>query len=253
MTLPLLVRRSLRQHLLSTLVTVVSIALAGGLRTIARNPVWKDNFTLFSTDIQVSQNSAKLQNAMAGELTVKSVSETDSLRKTKMLRQAVNHARRAQALHPTYTNAWLLEGNAHYYLKAYDDAIRAYRQALAISPAYREALQNLPLALRDAGRYAGEVKGDLAAAIAYLTEADTLQPNDYETLRLLGVAFGISQQHENAIRFFSRAAELRPEVSDAWKNLSTAYFASGDNINGQKFLDRANELERQNPATPGEQ
>ena len=31
MTLPLLVRRSLRQHLLSTLVTVVSIALAGGL------------------------------------------------------------------------------------------------------------------------------------------------------------------------------------------------------------------------------
>ncbi len=229
------------------------LALAGGLRTIARNPVWKDNFTLFSTDIQVSQNSAKLQNAMAGELTVKSVSETDSLRKTKMLRQAVNHARRAQALHPTYTNAWLLEGNAHYYLKAYDDAIRAYRQALAISPAYREALQNLPLALRDAGRYAGEVKGDLAAAIAYLTEADTLQPNDYETLRLLGVAFGISQQHENAIRFFSRAAELRPEVSDAWKNLSTAYFASGDNINGQKFLDRANELERQNPATPGEQ
>ena len=229
------------------------LALAGGVHTIGRNPVWKDNFTLFSTDIQVSQNSAKLQNAMAGELTVKSVSETDSLRKAKMLRQAVDHARRAQALHPTYTNAWLLEGNAHYYLKAYDDAIKAYRQALSINPGYREALQNLPLALRDAGRYAGEVKGDLAAAIAYLTEADTLQPNDYETLRLLGVAFGISQQHQKAISFFSRAAELRPEVSDAWKNLSTAYFASGDNINGQKFLARANELERQRPTTPGVQ
>ncbi|HZZ58630.1 MAG TPA: ABC transporter permease, partial [Opitutaceae bacterium] len=31
MTLPMLVRRSLRQHLLSTVVTAVSIALAGGL------------------------------------------------------------------------------------------------------------------------------------------------------------------------------------------------------------------------------
>ena len=231
---------------------LAALAIAGGIRTMARNPVWKDNFTLFNTDIQVSQNSAKLQNAMAGELTVKSVSETDSLRKTKMLLQAVDHARRAQALHPTYTNAWLLEGNAHYYLKSYDEAIRAYRQALAISPGYREALQNLPLALRDAGRYAGEVRGDLTAAIAYLSEADALQPNDYETLRLLGVAFGISQQHEKAIGFFSRAAELRPDVSDAWKNLSTAYFASGDNINGQKFLARANELERQTSATPRE-
>lgn len=231
---------------------LVLLALAGGLRTIARNPAWKDNFTLFSTDIKVSQNSAKLQNAMAGELTVQSITETDSLKKTTMLRQAVDHARRAQALHPTYNNAWLLEGNAHYYLKDYDNAIKAYRQALAISPGYREALQNLPLALRDAGRYAGEVKGDLAAAIAYLTEANALQPNDYETLRLLGVAFGISQQHEKAIGYFSRAANLRPDIPDAWKNLSTAYFASGDRVNGQKFLERATQLEQQKLANPEE-
>src|SRR5262245_53020887 len=31
MTIPLIVRRSLRQHLLSTLVTMLSVALAGGL------------------------------------------------------------------------------------------------------------------------------------------------------------------------------------------------------------------------------
>jgi len=228
------------------------LALAGGVRTIARNPVWKDNFTLFSTDVRVSQNSAKLQNAMAGELTVQSVNEPDSLKKMNMLQQAVGHARRAQALHPTYSNAWLLEGNAHYYLKSYDEAIKAYRQSLAINPGYREALQNLPLALRDAGRYAGEVKGDLASAIAYLSEADQLQPNDYETLRLLGVAFGISQQHDKAIGYFSRAANLRPDIADAWKNLSTAYFASGDPANGQKFLERATALEQQTPSKPSE-
>jgi tetratricopeptide (TPR) repeat protein len=224
---------------------LIILALAGTVRTVLRNPVWKDNFTLFSTDVKISQNSAKLQNAMAGELTVRSVGVLDSVRKTEMLRQAVDHARRAQVLHPTYTNAWLLEGNAHYYLKAYDASITAYRQALAINPEYREARQNLPLALRDAGRYAGEVKGDLQAAIAYLSEADAIQPDDYETLRLLGVAHGISGQHNQAITYFLRAANLRPEIADAWKNLSTAYFAVGDNLNGEKCLAKARELEKQ--------
>lgn len=223
---------------------LVVLALAGTVRTMLRNPVWKDNFTLFSTDVKVSRNSAKLQNAMAGELTVRSVEVPDSLRRTEMLRQAIGHARSAQALHPVYTNAWLLEGNAHYYLKAYDAAITAYRQALRINPEYREARQNLPIALRDAGRYAGEVRGDLQAAIAYLSEADALQPDDYETLRLLGVAYGVGGQHNQAVAYFSRAAKLQPEVADAWKNLSTAYFAAGDNLNGQKYLSKAQELEK---------
>jgi tetratricopeptide (TPR) repeat protein len=99
--------------------------------------------------------------------------------------------------------------------------------------------------LRDAGRYAGEVKGDLQAAIAYLSEADAIQPDDYETLRLLGVAHGISGQHNQAITYFLRAANLRPEIADAWKNLSTAYFAVGDNLNGEKCLAKARELEKQ--------
>lgn len=219
------------------------LALAGAARTMARNPAWKDNFTLFSTDVKTSVNSAKLQNAMAGELVAQSLNVQDSMRRDAMLRQAIGHAEKAYTLHPTYTNAYLIRGNAHFYLKEYDAAIQAYRQALTINPDYREARQNLPLALRDAGRNAGEVQGDLNRAIVYLKEADQLQPNDYETLRLLGVAHGVGQQHAQAIAYFTRAAELRPDLADAWRNLSTAYFASGDAVNGQKFLAKAQGME----------
>lgn len=239
--LPLKKREKPRQNLLTAVLIGVSILF--GLRTVARNPVWKDNFTLFTSDVAVSGNSAKLRNAVAGELVTQSEREPDSLRKITMLNQAKGHAQKAIELHPLYTNAYLIKGNAHFYLKEYDLAIQAYRQALTINPEYKEALQNLPLALRDGGRYFGETEGNLTKAIAYLKEAEKYQPNDYETLRLLGVAHGVSQQHALAIDYFSRAAKLRPEIADAWLNLSTAYFASGDAMQGQAYLEKAKSLD----------
>jgi tetratricopeptide (TPR) repeat protein len=219
-----------------------SVVLLLSVRTIARNPVWKDNFTLFTTDIQTSPNSAKLRNAVAGSLVDRSREEKDSLVQVRLLREAVGHAQRATELHPFYANAFLIKGNAHFYLKEYDQAIAAYRKALDVSPGYKEALENLPLALRDAGRYAGEVRGDLPGAIVLLEEADRLRPNDYEILRLLGIAHGMSQNHQEAIRCFTQAAELNPTLPDAWTNLSTAYFASGNAAKGQEFLRKAQGL-----------
>ncbi|MBK8880797.1 MAG: tetratricopeptide repeat protein [Haliscomenobacter sp.] len=241
MILPFKKRGKTRQNLLVAI--LIGIAFLFGLRTVARNPVWKNNYTLFISDIAISGNSAKLRNAVAGELVVQSEREPDSLRKIDMLNEAKGHAQKAIELHPTYTNAYLIKGNAHFYLKEYDLAIQAYRQALAINPEYKEALQNLPLALRDGGRYFGEVEGNLSKAIDYLKAAETYQPNDYETLRLLGVAHGVGQQHALAIDYFTRAARLRPEIADAWLNLSTACFASGNAAQGQAYLDKARSID----------
>ncbi|MBK7478176.1 MAG: tetratricopeptide repeat protein [Haliscomenobacter sp.] len=241
MILPFKKREKPRQNLLVAI--LIGIAFLFGLRTVARNPVWKNNYTLFISDIAISGNSAKLRNAVAGELVVQSEREPDSLRKIDMLNEAKGHAQKAIELHPTYTNAYLIKGNAHFYLKEYDLAIQAYRQALAINPEYKEALQNLPLALRDGGRYFGEVEGNLSKAIDYLKAAETYQPNDYETLRLLGVAHGVGQQHALAIDYFTRAARLRPEIADAWLNLSTACFASGNAAQGQAYLDKARSID----------
>ena len=79
-------------------------------------------------------------------------------------------------------------------------------------------------------------------AIVLLEEADRLRPNDYEILRLLGIAHGMSQNHREAIRCFTQAAELNPTLPDAWTNLSTAYFASGNPAKGQEFLQKAQGL-----------
>ena len=46
------------------------------IRTVMRNPAWQSNYTLFTTDIQSSPNSAKLRNAVGGELITQSVKDT---------------------------------------------------------------------------------------------------------------------------------------------------------------------------------
>lgn len=219
------------------------VVLLLGVKTILRNPVWKDNFTLFSTDIYTSPNSAKLRNAMGGELLTQSLMISDEARQRSMWTEAVGHLQEAIRLHPTYKSAYILLGNAYNYLKQYEASIEAYRKALQVSPGDQLAEDNLAITYRDAGKYAGESQGDLNKALQYLQVANQMKPDDYETLRLLGVANGMGGRRQEAIDFFSRAAELDPQNADAWYNLGVAYMQAGQAEAGQVYIDKARGLD----------
>ncbi|MCB0581580.1 MAG: tetratricopeptide repeat protein, partial [Phaeodactylibacter sp.] len=73
----------------------------------------------------------------------------------------------------------------------YEKSIEAYKNALAIDPGYAEAQRNLGITYKDAGQFFGEQQGDLNKAVRYLEQAREIMPNEYEVLRLLGVAHGI--------------------------------------------------------------
>ena len=135
---------------------VGSIAFLFSIKTITRNFVWKDNFTLFTTDIAVSQNSAKLRNSVGGDLTAKAVLEKDETIKKGMLLEAVGHLKEAVRIHPTYKNAYLLMGNALYHLEEHENAITQYNHALRLDPSYEEAYKNSGYAYREAGKHYGE-------------------------------------------------------------------------------------------------
>ncbi|MEZ4989754.1 MAG: tetratricopeptide repeat protein [Saprospiraceae bacterium] len=221
------------------------IVMLFGLKTVLRNPAWKDNFTLFSTDIYHSPNSAKLRNAMGGELLTQSLQVADENTQKEMWQEAAGHLNEALHLHPTYKGAYLLLGNAYNYLQQYEQSIAAYQKAINISNNDDDELaqNNLAITYRDAGKYAGEKQGDLNKALQYLQLADQLRPNEYETLRLLGVANGMGGRQQQAIDYFSRAAELEPNNADAWFNLGAAYMQAGQVEAGQRYLDKAREID----------
>lgn len=221
----------------------VAILLLWSGKTIARNPVWKDNATLFLTDVMVSDNSAKLQNAAGGEKIRLSTLTEDPARKQQLLAEAKEHLKKAIGIHPTYKNAFLLLGNAHFYSNEFPEAITAYTQALSLDPDYADAQKNLGVAYRDGGRFLGEKLGDLNAALQYLTQAYRYLPEDYETNRLLGVATGLSGNNREALNYFRKAAELMPELADAWYNLGTALQHAGDNDEAAKMYEKARAID----------
>ena len=234
--------RTFRQ-LYPALILAAGLVLAYGFRTVVRNPAWKNNYTLFSTDVVVSTSSAKLQNAMGGELITQATRPENETQRAQLLQRAVGHLQRAVAIHPNYKNAHLLLGNAYYYLERWEQAIGSYQRALQLDSGYEEAANNLAITYRDAGRFYGEQQGDLARALQYLQQAYQLEPEDYETLRLLGVAHGIQGNADRALEFFSKAVEREPENPDALYNLGSAYYNAGMPEQGQAYHQRAREID----------
>ena len=228
----------------NTALIIVGIVTVGfGYKTITRNMVWKDNFTLFTTDINVSKNSAKLCNAVGGDMIrVYSESKDENLKKQK-LTEAIGYLNRAVEIHPIYKNAYLLMGNAYFYLKDYAKSVEAYQNALKIDPQYKDAVNNLSISLRDLGRQFGEVKNDLNQSIFFLTESYKLKNDDPETIRLLGVANGIKGNHTDAAKYFKRLTEIQPENARAWLDLGTATMSLGDKTNGDLYYQKALKLD----------
>lgn len=221
------------------------VGLLFAVKTVTRNPVWKDNFTLFTSDVARAPNSAKLRNSAGGELIREAILPENENRREEMLRRAVGHLQKAVEIHPTYKNAYLLLGNAHNYLQEFEKAVDFYQKALQLDPAYQEAQNNLFLTLRQAGRYYGEEKSDLQRSLQYLQRAYDMRPDDYETLRLLGIAYGISGDNANAIRYFTRAAEIEPDNAQAWWNLGNAYRYAGNLEKQAEMHARARQLDPQ--------
>lgn len=215
------------------------VMLLFSVKTISRNKVWKNNFRLFTTDIHVSKNSAKLQNAVGGELLRVWSPKPPSQERTQKLEEATRHLETALSFHPTYKNSLLQLGNAYNYLRQFEKSIEYYNKVLAMAPNDKNAYNNLGITYRDAGRYYGEEKGDLNKAINYLEKAIQVDPNQYETLRLLGVAYGVSGRNDKAVDYFTKALAQNPNNPDAMWNLANSYFNNGNKAKANELRQKA--------------
>jgi len=213
---------------------VLAMTFALSIKTITRNNVWYDNFTLFTTDIKTSKRSAKLLNAAGGALTTKAGKTPEGPERTRMLNEAVGHLNEAVKIHPNYKNAHLLLGNAHNFLRNYEQSIASYDNCLRVAPGFETARENLGITLREAGRYSGEQKNDMVSARKYLLRAYEINSKDYVTVRLLGVVHGMTG---------NLTESQRKQKAQAYVELGTAYKVSQDEQNAQLNFQKATQLD----------
>lgn len=217
------------------------IVLAFAFKTFTRNAVWHDNYTLFTTDIKTSPQSAKLRNAVGGETIAKALEEKDENKRKDMITSAIPHLQEAIRLHPQYKNAFLLLGNAHYYLKNFDEAEKSYLAALALDSDYLEAKNNMSLVYEEKGKLAGE-QGQHTLAIQYFSKALESQPENAKLWFFLGATQGMANQPQAAIESMMKALEKSPTKENharIFENLSTAYAQLGDAAKATEYKNKA--------------
>lgn len=217
------------------------ILIAYGYKTIDRNFAWKDDFTLFTTDVKVSTNSAKALNAAGGALTTAAPKEKDEIKRKEMLNEAVIHLSKALEIHPRYKNAALLLGNAYLYLEDYEKSIASYERALQMDENFIDARQNLAVAYREAAKYAGEKLNNILVAEQYLKKSLALVPDDSEALRLMGLVYGLKGNHQLSANFFLKAIENGANSANVFFNLGKAYEYLGNQNSAKLYYQKAYE------------
>jgi serine/threonine protein kinase/Flp pilus assembly protein TadD len=138
------------------------------------------------------------------------------------LQQSAAMLRHAIELDPNLADAWALLSLADYNLheskRSADDLMHAF--------ALREKLDDLEKARVEA-RYYLEVTGELYKAIEALQTQQKLQPNEFSSHNLLGLAYSDLGMYEKAIVEFRKNTDLFPTNAHALSNLSAALRAQG--------------------------
>ena len=249
------------------LLTVILLLYA--YMTIDRNKAWKDNYTLFTTDVKTSANSAKSNCSAGGIIYETALKVTDKEKKSEMLSRASMYLMKALKIYPRYADAWRLLGNVSYESGNPDIAMRCYFRILEMNPGDRITWQNAEGVLGkyenndqkisyctkllqiDSSSYAinymlgnvyGKYKNDLKGAIKYLKKAYTINQKSFEACKDLGVAYGLSGNYVLSAEWFNRALNLNPGDADTYTNLGITWFRLGDVKKAQEYFRKGKEL-----------
>lgn len=111
--------------------------------TITRNPVWKNDYTLFRTDVKVSKNSAKCTVSAGGKTLEAAQKIRNKTARKKLLLEAKSYVSQGLNIHPKYFQAWELLGNINYELGAWEEALIGYKNCLLLSKSDAGVLNNL--------------------------------------------------------------------------------------------------------------
>jgi Flp pilus assembly protein TadD len=247
-------------------IVLILASAALSARTIVRNLVWKNNFTLFTSDVKVSPRSAKVQTAAGSVLIVAADEAKDPAVKRRHLEDAVGHLHKAIQIYPRHGLAWFLLGSAWFKMgpDKMAEALRCYRQAVALDPTNTDGYKNIAVAAHELGdtqtalinirRYRSVKPADTGAGLLEATcleesgRADSAivlcerllaaSPDSAAVWGRLGVLYGKSRgDYAKAIAYLRRALALDPKEAAYYANLGSALALSGQREGAVQILE----------------
>ncbi|MFT6166674.1 MAG: Tfp pilus assembly protein PilF [Vicingaceae bacterium] len=215
----------------------ISVVIVGlyAFKTVDRNKDWKDNFTLYSTDVENCSKSARCQYhhglaVMKNEaMTAKTLEE-----KNYFLQKAITAFEKAITIHPNYSEAYADVGLAYFRMNDFKKAERNYLKATQLNPANATALSNLGSLYFNTQRYQ-EAKSIYERALR-------INPNHIDGLANYASTLGTLGDYEGALRFFKKAIALNPGEPNYYQMVGVTYQNLGKKTEAQKYFQLAKRL-----------
>ena len=207
------------------------------IKTIDRNKAWKDNFTLYSTDVINCDKSARCHYYYGLGLMKEKASITkDPKTKQKLLVQAVNAFNKSIQILPTYSDAWGQKGLAYFRLKNYRESEKSYLKATEFNPSNATAYSNLGSLYFNNKRYQ-EAKSSYEKALR-------INPNHLDAIANYASTLGTLGDYLGAIQFFKKAITLNPDEPNYYQMVGMTYQNLGKAAEANEYFQKAKRLRK---------
>lgn len=113
------------------------------VKTISRSLVWKNNKTLFLTDVKTSSKSAKVNVSAAEVLLQEADVEKNMNKRQSLATEALTYLNRAEKIHPTYFGVYDLRGKANFITGNFKGSLDDYKTCVKLDDTKKTIFNNI--------------------------------------------------------------------------------------------------------------
>lgn len=223
---------------------VLILVIPYSIKTINRNPAWKDNKALFTTDVKSSTGSANLHYYYANTIFTEHMNDLQTPERDSIFLEAKKEFRKALAINPYFHYCYYNLGLIYEKFNQPDSAIFYHEKVIALKP---ENTMVKYMAKGAMGLVYGKLKGDVDRAIPLLKEALANSPNDPGYHENLGICYAMKQNYGAAIIEFESAIRSKPiikkEDAHLYMNYAISLQGKGEQQKADEYFNRAFQLD----------
>ena len=218
-------KQRLKEQPIYFLVALAVVVLLFSSLTIQRNSVWENNYKLFSNDVQVAHNSAKMHYYFANTLLKKFLDKDEAQIRNpdaasiQLLDSAELHFSKSYEINPKFHHSTYNLGLVNIYKKQAQEALKWLQYTLELQPNHGISHEQLV-------RVYGEFLNQPDKALEHLNIAlSTIEgQKNASNYQYLGNLMAMKGNIEAAEEAFIKAASMRPSFAKScYRNLAGMY------------------------------